>query len=59
MLGLCALTVGDIVFAIATAFELAALDPVLDLAFTFGYVFIAWGCRTQHLLVRPADPGLG
>jgi hypothetical protein len=53
LIGLAAFTFGDIVFAVATAFANAELDPMLDLAFTVGYVFVAWGCQTQYALVRP------
>ncbi len=50
--GIASFTLGDIAFALLTAFGIDGADPFLDLCFTSGYLLAAWGCHTQLTILR-------
>ncbi|MGH9320299.1 MAG: hypothetical protein ACRD21_16145 [Vicinamibacteria bacterium] len=51
LLGFVFLAVGDILFAFFTSLGKSSLDPLLDLAFAWSYILIAWAVATQYGIV--------
>lgn len=49
--GFAFLALGDILFAYFTALDMEFLDPLLDVMFTYSYIFIAWGAALQSEIV--------
>jgi hypothetical protein len=48
--GIVFVALGDVLFAYFTSLKFTALDPLLDLAFAYAYVLLAWGTHTQWRL---------
>ena len=49
--GFIFLALGDILFAYFTTLGMEFLDPLLDVMFTYSYIFIAWGAALQNEIV--------
>jgi hypothetical protein len=47
LVGVVALAVGDVAFAVFSVLEVHRLDPLLDFAFASGYLMIGWGTRVS------------
>lgn len=52
LLGFLAMTVGDVVYSFFAGFDLAVLDPLLDVLYTVAYALYARGTLLQLRLVR-------
>lgn len=52
LLGFLVMTVGDVVYSFFAGFDLAVLDPLLDLLYTVAYALYARGTLLQLKLVR-------
>jgi hypothetical protein len=52
LVGFNCLAMADILFAFFTTMDMAALDPLLDVLFTYSYIFIAWGVSLQYSLLK-------
>jgi hypothetical protein len=52
LVGFICLALGDILFAYFTTMDMGVLDPLLDVMFTYSYIFIAWGIALQYSLLK-------
>lgn len=52
LLGFLVMTVGDVVYSFFAGFDLAVLDPLLDLLYTVAYALYARGTLLQLELMR-------